>query len=206
MEHIQHVISCSTGLSPFRSQFNKRFAPTAAEADHSDVDCFMLVFLSHGENDHVYTFNGKISIQDITSLFKGDKCKSLVGKPKIFILQVHVNKHLAEPMRIWSCCLFFMQCFTWWRSAVLKVQPKQKTCLCPPLGMPRRQAWWPSDCLRCCGQWDKWGDGGRQHCAHPSCWGWFHHVLLCGWGWVSFEDVSPAYVSCGKTRFLGQTL
>lgn len=81
-----------------------------------------------------------------------------------------------------------------------------KTCLCPPLGMPRRQAWWPSDCLRCCGQRDKRGDGGRQRCAHPSCWGWFHHVLLCGWGWVGFEDASPAYVSCGKTRFLGQTL
>ncbi|XP_038569166.1 caspase-6-like isoform X2 [Micropterus salmoides] len=59
----------------------------AAEADHSDSDCFLLVFLSHGENDHVYTYDGKISIQDITSLFKGNKCRSLVGKPKIFILQ-----------------------------------------------------------------------------------------------------------------------
>ncbi|XP_045903403.1 caspase-6-like [Micropterus dolomieu] len=59
----------------------------AAEADHSDSDCFLLVFLSHGEDDHVYTYDGKISIQDITSLFKGNKCRSLVGKPKIFILQ-----------------------------------------------------------------------------------------------------------------------
>uniref|UniRef100_A0A671WZ18 Caspase-6 n=1 Tax=Sparus aurata TaxID=8175 RepID=A0A671WZ18_SPAAU len=59
----------------------------AAEADHSDVDCFLLVFLSHGENDQVYTYDGKINVQDITSLFKGDKCRSLVGKPKIFILQ-----------------------------------------------------------------------------------------------------------------------
>ncbi|XP_068583034.1 caspase-6-like [Cebidichthys violaceus] len=59
----------------------------AAEDNHSEADCFLLVFLSHGENDHVYTYDGKISIQNITSLFKGDKCKSLVGKPKIFILQ-----------------------------------------------------------------------------------------------------------------------
>ncbi|XP_045903404.1 caspase-6-like isoform X1 [Micropterus dolomieu] len=59
----------------------------AAEADHSDSDCFLLVFLSHGENDHVYAYDDKISIQDITSLFKGNKCRSLVGKPKIFILQ-----------------------------------------------------------------------------------------------------------------------
>lgn len=92
----------------FGSQFNKPSAPTAAEADHSDVDCFMLVFLSHGENDHVYTYDGKISIQDITSLFKGDKCKSLVGKPKIFILQVHVNKRLVEPMENTVLVLVFL--------------------------------------------------------------------------------------------------
>ncbi|XP_060947023.1 caspase-6-like [Limanda limanda] len=59
----------------------------AAADNHSDADCFLLIFLSHGENNHVYTYDGKIEIQDITSMFKGDKCKSLVGKPKIFILQ-----------------------------------------------------------------------------------------------------------------------
>lgn len=59
----------------------------AAQSSHSDADCFMLVFLSHGEQDHIYAYDGKISIQDITALFKGDKCQSLVGKPKIFILQ-----------------------------------------------------------------------------------------------------------------------
>ncbi|XP_076003772.1 caspase-6-like isoform X3 [Genypterus blacodes] len=59
----------------------------AAEANHADADCFVCVFLSHGENDHIYAYDGKISIQDITAKFKGDRCKSLVGKPKIFILQ-----------------------------------------------------------------------------------------------------------------------
>uniref|UniRef100_A0A3Q3KF63 Caspase-6 n=1 Tax=Monopterus albus TaxID=43700 RepID=A0A3Q3KF63_MONAL len=59
----------------------------AAEDDHSDADCFLVVFLSHGEDDHIYANDGKISIQDITSMFKGTKCSSLVGKPKIFILQ-----------------------------------------------------------------------------------------------------------------------
>uniref|UniRef100_M4A6W0 Caspase-6 n=1 Tax=Xiphophorus maculatus TaxID=8083 RepID=M4A6W0_XIPMA len=59
----------------------------AAEDDHSDADCFLLAFLSHGENDHVYAYDGKISIQDITAMFKGDKCQSLVGKPKIFVVQ-----------------------------------------------------------------------------------------------------------------------
>ncbi|XP_013863217.1 caspase-6 [Austrofundulus limnaeus] len=59
----------------------------AAQEDHSDSDCFLLAFLSHGEDDHVFAYDGKISLQDITSLFKGDKCRTLVGKPKIFIIQ-----------------------------------------------------------------------------------------------------------------------
>ncbi|XP_041641277.1 caspase-6-like isoform X3 [Cheilinus undulatus] len=59
----------------------------AANADHSDADGFVLVFLSHGEDNYVYAYDDKISIKDITSPFKGDKCKSLIRKPKIFILQ-----------------------------------------------------------------------------------------------------------------------
>ncbi|MCJ8730164.1 hypothetical protein PDJAM_G00180970 [Pangasius djambal] len=59
----------------------------AANANHADADCFVCVFLSHGENGHVYAYDDKIEIQDVTALFRGDKCPSLVGKPKIFILQ-----------------------------------------------------------------------------------------------------------------------
>ncbi|XP_023683469.2 caspase-6 isoform X1 [Paramormyrops kingsleyae] len=59
----------------------------AARANHVDSDGFVCVFLSHGENDHIFAYDGQISIRDITALFKGDQCKSLVGKPKIFIIQ-----------------------------------------------------------------------------------------------------------------------
>ncbi|XP_074550745.1 caspase-6-like [Halichoeres trimaculatus] len=59
----------------------------AAEADHSDADCFLLAFFSHGDKDKVHAMDDEINIQDITAPFKGDKCKSLVGKPKIFIFQ-----------------------------------------------------------------------------------------------------------------------
>ncbi|KAK0142861.1 Caspase-6 [Merluccius polli] len=66
----------------------KTFAlPLAAEADHVDEDCFVCVFLTHGEEDMIYAHDEKFSIKDITAFFKGDKCQSLVGKPKIFILQ-----------------------------------------------------------------------------------------------------------------------
>ncbi|NXU62093.1 CASP6 protein, partial [Horornis vulcanius] len=59
----------------------------ASRDDHSDADCFVCVFLSHGEDDHIYAYDGKINIQTITDRFRGDKCPSLVGKPKIFIIQ-----------------------------------------------------------------------------------------------------------------------
>ncbi|XP_054875862.1 caspase-6-like [Poeciliopsis prolifica] len=59
----------------------------AAKDDHSDADCFLLAFLSHGEDDHVYAYDGKISLKTITDMFRGDKCQSLVGKPKIFVVQ-----------------------------------------------------------------------------------------------------------------------
>ncbi|KAJ8262197.1 hypothetical protein GJAV_G00163600 [Gymnothorax javanicus] len=59
----------------------------AAEADHTDADSFVCVFLSHGEKEQIFAYDGKFNIQDVTALFKGDKCQSLVGKPKIFIFQ-----------------------------------------------------------------------------------------------------------------------
>ncbi|NXQ23023.1 CASP6 protein, partial [Peucedramus taeniatus] len=59
----------------------------ASTEDHSNADCFVCVFLSHGEDDHIYARDDKIEIQTMTDMFRGDKCQSLVGKPKIFIIQ-----------------------------------------------------------------------------------------------------------------------
>ncbi|NWH15873.1 CASP6 protein, partial [Grus americana] len=59
----------------------------ASKDDHSNADCFVCVFLSHGENDHVYAYDDHIKIETITDMFRGDQCQSLVGKPKIFIIQ-----------------------------------------------------------------------------------------------------------------------
>ncbi|XP_039094713.1 caspase-6 isoform X1 [Hyaena hyaena] len=59
----------------------------ASSSSHVDADCFLCVFLSHGEGNHIYAQDTKIEIQTLTGLFKGDKCQSLVGKPKIFIIQ-----------------------------------------------------------------------------------------------------------------------
>ncbi|XP_053357973.1 caspase-6-like [Clarias gariepinus] len=70
----------------------------AANANHADADCFVCIFLSHGEAGHVYAYNDKIDILEMTSLFRGDKCHSLVGKPKIFILQACRGDKHDEPV------------------------------------------------------------------------------------------------------------
>ncbi|TRY65363.1 hypothetical protein DNTS_013769 [Danionella cerebrum] len=70
----------------------------AAASSHVDADCFVCVFLSHGENGHIFAKDAKIDIHEITDLFKGDKCQSLVGKPKIFILQACRGDKHDEPV------------------------------------------------------------------------------------------------------------
>lgn len=72
----------------------------AATSDHSDADCFLCVFLSHGENGQVYAHDSAIEVKDLTSPFKGDKCPSLAGKPKIFIFQACRGTQHDEPVLV----------------------------------------------------------------------------------------------------------
>ncbi|KAM3937476.1 caspase-6 isoform 2-T2 [Leptodactylus fuscus] len=74
-----------------------------ATSDHSDADCFLCVFLSHGEDNHVYAYDAKLEIRQLTALFKGDKCPSLVGKPKIFIIQACRGAQHDEPVLATDC-------------------------------------------------------------------------------------------------------
>uniref|UniRef100_A0A8D0L6X5 Caspase-6 n=1 Tax=Sphenodon punctatus TaxID=8508 RepID=A0A8D0L6X5_SPHPU len=66
--------------------------------NHADADCFVCVFLSHGEDDHIYAYDAKIKIQTLTNMFRGDKCQSLVGKPKIFIIQACRGNQHDDPV------------------------------------------------------------------------------------------------------------
>ena len=59
-----------------------------ASEDHSDADCFVCAILSHGEEGEVYGTNGTMKLDNIFKMFKGDACPSLVGKPKLFFIQV----------------------------------------------------------------------------------------------------------------------
>ncbi|PFX29329.1 Caspase-3 [Stylophora pistillata] len=60
----------------------------ASEKDFGKYDCFVCVILSHGSKDGIYgTDDVSINIEAITSYFRRDRCPSLEGKPKIFLIQ-----------------------------------------------------------------------------------------------------------------------
>ncbi|OCT99585.1 hypothetical protein XELAEV_18005367mg [Xenopus laevis] len=58
-----------------------------SEEDHSKRSSFACAILSHGEDGLIYGVDGPIPVKNLTDLFRGDRCKTLVGKPKIFFIQ-----------------------------------------------------------------------------------------------------------------------
>ncbi|XP_062851378.1 caspase-6-like isoform X2 [Trichomycterus rosablanca] len=70
----------------------------AALANHTDEDCFVCIILSHGKKDHISAFDKVIEINTITDQFRGDNCPSLVGKPKIFIIQACAGSKKDDPV------------------------------------------------------------------------------------------------------------
>ncbi|NWX23760.1 CASP8 protein, partial [Aegotheles bennettii] len=56
--------------------------------DHKDKDCFVCCVLSHGKKGIIYGVDGQeVPIQELTTSFTGQKCRSLAGKPKVFFVQ-----------------------------------------------------------------------------------------------------------------------
>ena len=60
----------------------------AGHQDHGQYDCFVLVVMTHGdENDLFYGTDGqRVQLTRLMEPIK--KCRTLVGKPKICIVQV----------------------------------------------------------------------------------------------------------------------
>ncbi|XP_063332101.1 caspase-3a [Pelmatolapia mariae] len=59
----------------------------ASKEDHSNSASFVCILLSHGDEDVFFGTDGSVALKHLTSLFRGDRCKSLAGKPKLFFIQ-----------------------------------------------------------------------------------------------------------------------
>ncbi|XP_077958231.1 caspase-3-like isoform X2 [Gasterosteus aculeatus] len=55
--------------------------------NHRKSASFVCVLLSHGDEGVIYGTDGSEKLDDLTKFFKGDRCRSLVGKPKLFFIQ-----------------------------------------------------------------------------------------------------------------------
>lgn len=67
-----------------------------AHDDHSRCASFVCVMLSHGDEGVFFGTDGSVELKTLTSLFRGDRCPSLVGKPKLFFIQVHPESLLLS--------------------------------------------------------------------------------------------------------------
>ncbi|XP_059156603.1 caspase-3-like [Physella acuta] len=74
-------------LDDLRVEEMKNELTKIAQADHSNSSCFVCAILTHGEEGYLYGTDDKLNVGDLLAPFKGNRCKSLAGKPKIFILQ-----------------------------------------------------------------------------------------------------------------------
>lgn len=61
---------------------------TAADIDHRNNDCVAVVVLSHGETGRLEARDGTYDVNEIWEPFLS--CETLVGKPKLFFIQVSV--------------------------------------------------------------------------------------------------------------------
>ncbi|KAM9357156.1 caspase-3b isoform 1-T1 [Symphorus nematophorus] len=65
----------------------KQLMLSVSQEDHSKSASFACVMLSHGDEGMIYGTDGAEKFENLTKYFKGDRCKSLVGKPKLFFIQ-----------------------------------------------------------------------------------------------------------------------
>ncbi|TNN89661.1 Caspase-3 [Liparis tanakae] len=65
----------------------KKVLVSVSQDDHTCYASFVCVLLSHGDDGVFFGTDGSVELKYLTSLFRGDRCKSLAGKPKLFFIQ-----------------------------------------------------------------------------------------------------------------------
>ncbi|XP_055034675.2 caspase-3 [Misgurnus anguillicaudatus] len=74
-----------------------------SKSDHSRSAMFVCVLLSHGDDGVIYGTDDSIELKDLFQLFRGDRCSTLVGKPKLFFIQACRGTELDSGIETDSC-------------------------------------------------------------------------------------------------------
>ena len=60
-----------------------------SQEDHSNNDCLVVVVMTHGDVDgQLYASDKPYDVRDLWVNFVGNECLTLIGKPKMFFVQV----------------------------------------------------------------------------------------------------------------------
>ncbi|XP_067010933.1 caspase isoform X2 [Anabrus simplex] len=71
-----------------------------ADYDHTEADCLLIAVLSHGDTGIVHATDHPYPVQQLWNPFLGDKCRTLAGKPKIFIIQACRGEEVDRGVRV----------------------------------------------------------------------------------------------------------
>lgn len=85
-EIMKELSECEFLIQFYYSLF--QFLFLVSKRDHSKHDCLFVCIMTHGKKDKkIYGSDGEFPVQDLWENFIGDKCLSLIGKPKLFFIQ-----------------------------------------------------------------------------------------------------------------------
>nr|CAD7575686.1 unnamed protein product [Timema californicum] len=72
-----------------------------AMEDHSDADCLLVTVLTHGmDNGYLHSKDSVYSVEKLWMPFTAEKCQTLAGKPKIFIIQACRGQELDSGVKL----------------------------------------------------------------------------------------------------------
>lgn len=97
-----------------------------AKEDHSDADCLVVLVMTHGRSGELHAYDVIYKEKRLWEAFAGDKCPSLLGKPKLFFIQVNRLEGLLK-------CIFL---FLGWKPPYLARKFSRTFSLSFPLSFP----------------------------------------------------------------------
>nr|CAD7446862.1 unnamed protein product [Timema bartmani] len=72
-----------------------------AMEDHSDADCLLVTVLTHGmDNGYLHSKDSVYNVEKLWMPFTAEKCQTLAGKPKIFIIQACRGQELDSGVKL----------------------------------------------------------------------------------------------------------
>ncbi|XP_069680625.1 caspase-3-like [Periplaneta americana] len=84
------------------SDIMKRLTDVSQE-NHTDADCLLIIVLTHGQGkDKLFAYDNMYKVDTLWNNFIGEKCPTLAGKPKIFIVGACRGKDISQGMKFRS--------------------------------------------------------------------------------------------------------